>query len=257
MVGIVILEKLHKMKHIIIMGASSGIGLAVAEALLTADIKVGLAARRTEEFERLKSIFPDKVEFESIDISRKDAPERLLSLIDRLGGMDIYFHCSGIGKPNSELDPDAEAEVAEVNVVGFTRMMATAFRYFSETGRSGQIAAITSVAGTDGIGGMSAYSASKSYDQAYITALDQLARRRGLDISFTDIRPGWTSTPLLSQGADHPMMMSTSYVTSRVLRAIALKKRVAVVDWRWNILVGLWRMVPHSLWTRLPIEMDI
>lgn len=239
------------------MGASSGIGLSVAEALLTADIKVGLAARHTEPLKKLKEKYPDKVEYERIDITDKKAPEHLDSLIRKLGGMDIYFHCSGIARSSRNLDIDSETATVETNATGFARMLAAAYRYFRDEKRPGQIAAITSVAGTRGIGDLAAYSASKCFDQAYMTALDQLARSEGVKISFTDIRPGWTDTPLINPTAKYPMLMTTSYVTSRVLRAIALKRRVEVVDWRWNIAVGLWRLLPRAIWTRMPVRFEL
>lgn len=239
------------------MGASSGIGLAVARALLSADVKIGLAARRTEEFKILKEQYPDKVEYESIDVTDRHATVQLDKLIKKVGGMELYIHCSGIGSANPELDPDAELKMVDVNVAGFTRMISAAFRYFRNNHVKGQIAAITSVAGTRGIADMSAYSASKSFDQAYLTALDQLSRRERLGITITDIRPGWTATPLIRPDGHYPMLMTTPYVTARVLRAIALKKRVAVIDWRWNIVVGLWRLLPRALWTRVPMRVDL
>lgn len=245
------------MRHIIIMGASSGIGLSVARALLTADVKVGLAARRTEEFKILKEQYPDKVEYESIDVTDRHAPAQLEKLIKKTGGMDLYIHSSGIGSGNPALDSDTELKMVDVNVVGFTRMITAAFRYFRDNHIKGQIAAITSIAGTRGIADMSAYSASKSFDSTYLTALEQLSRRENLGITITDIRPGWTATPLIRPDGHYPMLMTTPYVTARVLRAIALKKHVAVIDWRWNLVVGLWRLLPRAIWTRVPMRVDL
>lgn len=243
------------MKKIVIMGASSGIGLSVARALLAADIKLGLAARHTEQFKKLKDEFPGKVEYERIDITEEKASEQLMKLIKKLGGMDIYFHCSGVGHSNPELDLAKEEEIVSVNVGGFARMLATAYCYFRASKRKGQIAAITSVAGTKGLANLAAYSASKSFDQTYMTALDQLAHQQGVDVAFTDIRPGWTDTPMLSgDDSKYPMLMSLPHVTAGVLRAIAMKKRVATVDWRWNVLTGVWRLVPNALWTRMAVD---
>ena len=135
----------------IIVGASSGIGLEIAKQLLAEGWYLGIAARREEALLALKETAPDRIEVMTIDITHPDASERLLSLIERLGGMDLYFHSSGIGKQNRTLEPDIELQTMETNAVGFTRMIGTAYRYFAERGK-GHIAAITSIAGTKGLG---------------------------------------------------------------------------------------------------------
>lgn len=244
------------MKNIVIMGASSGIGMALAEMLASRGVKVGLAARHTEAMERLRARFPENVEYSSIDINREDASEKLNELADRIGGMDIYVHVSGIGYDNPGLKPEREVQIVSTNATGFARMVSTAYGYFRTNGRPGQIAAVTSVAGTNGIGLLAAYSASKAFDRIYLTALEQLARSEEADIVFTDIRPGWIRTPLLKEDEKYPMEMTRDYVVPRILKAIVKKERVAVIDWRWNLLVGLWRMVPNCLWTRMSITVS-
>lgn len=239
------------MKKIIIMGASSGIGYALAEALASRRVRVGLAARTTEPLRRLKDAYPDYVEYMAIDVTEAKAPEHLKLLIERLGGMDIYVHVAGIGYSNEDLTPAREVEMLQTNVVGFARMVSSAYRYFRDNGVPGQIAALTSVAGTNGIGRMAAYSASKRFDQTYLTALEQLARAERVKVDFTDIRPGWVRTPLLNDDKEYPMEMTVAHVLPLIIRAIVRRERVVVIDWRWNILVGLWRMIPNALWTRM------
>ena len=50
--------------------------------------------------------------------------------------------------------------------------------------------------------------------------------------------------------------MQLPYAVNRIARALKSRARVAVIDWRWNILVGLWRLIPNALWVRLPIPVD-
>ncbi|MDE6342109.1 MAG: SDR family NAD(P)-dependent oxidoreductase [Muribaculaceae bacterium] len=245
------------MKKMIIMGASSGIGLHTAEALLKRGMRLGLASRHTETLRRLAAKYPGLVEYESIDVTHRDAPHRLETLIEKLGGMDIYFHVSGIGKPNSGLDPNLEAEVITTNAAGFVRMTSAAFDYFRRSGRKGQIAAVTSVAGTNGIGRLAAYSASKRCASTYLTALEQLAHEEGVEVAFTDIRPGWVRTPLLSKESRYPMEMTPEEVVPLVIKAIVRKKRVAVIDCRWALAAGLWKCIPDTLWVRLDIPTTI
>ncbi len=235
------------------MGASSGIGYAVAEALASRGIRTGVAARRTERLEEMKRKYPEMVEVAAIDINRPEAVGQLHELIHRLGGMDIYFHVAGIGYDNPGLRPEREVQIVNTDATSFARMLSAAYGYFRDNKNKvkGQIAAITSVAGTNGIGQLAAYSASKKFDQTYMVALEQLARQEGADICFTDIRPGWTTTPLLKEGVRYPLEMPLDKVTVDVIRAIVRRKRVAIIDWRWNILVRLWQLLPDCLWTRI------
>lgn len=239
------------------MGATSGIGLNVAERLLNKGCMVGVAGRRDDVMERLAAKYPGQVVWRHIDITRSEAGESLRKLVDKLGGMDVYFHISGVGYENDSLDPTLELATARTNVMGFTRMIDEAFRYFrDERDGRGHIAAITSVAGTKGIGRLAAYSATKAYQQTYLTALNQLARSERLKIKFTDIRPGWIRTPLLDDGSEYPLTMSLPYAVPLITKALKHKKRVAYVDWRWSMLVACWRLIPDWLWVRLPLRVS-
>lgn len=239
------------MKKMIIMGASSGIGLQTAEALLSRGMRLGLASRHTEVLRSLSKKYPGLVEYESIDVTHRDAPEKLNALIGRLGGMDIYLHVSGIGNPNPELDPNVEADVINTNAAGFVRMVSAAYDYYSSNGRKGQIAAVTSVAGTKGMGKLPAYSASKKCASIFLTALQQRANNEGLEIAFTDIRPGWVRTPLLNDDSVYPMEMTPEEVVPLVIKAIVRKTRVAVIDSRWAAAVALLKCIPDALWVKI------
>lgn len=242
------------MKRVIIVGASSGIGMALARALASRRVRIGVAARKTEPLRQLQEEFPAYVEFVDIDITRPEAVDRFHLLIERTGGMDYYVHVAGIGFENPELDPEREVEMLNTNVCGFARMTSAAYRWFRDHGVRGHIAALTSVAGTNGIGRMSAYSSSKKFDQTYLVALEQLSNSEKAGVTFTDIRPGWVRTPLLGDRKGYPMEMTVDRVLPRIIRAIVRKERVAIIDARWHTLVALWRLLPDALWTRIPFD---
>lgn len=242
-------------KRVAIIGATSGIGLGVARKLAERGLIVGVAGRNSEALQKLADEYPGNVVWQRIDITDKEAPAALHSLIDKMGGMDTYFHVAGIGFSSFDVNTESEVTTVETNVTGFTRMISTAFKYFADNnGGKGHIAAVTSVAGTKGIGDLASYSASKRYQQTYLKALNQLATIKKLKIKFTDIRPGWVTTPLLCEGESYNLEMSLPYATERVTSAMLRGKRVAVVDWRWNMVVGLMRLVPDWVWVRLPIR---
>lgn len=234
-------------KRAIVMGASSGIGLEVAKLLMAQGWKVGVAARRIEQMKDLGA-----AAVERIDVTADEATEGLQRLITKLGGMDLYFHASGIGKQNRELGEDIELATLLTNGVGFTRMIGEAYRYFVKQG-SGHIAAITSIAGTKGLGPAPSYSATKAMQNVYLQALEQQARSRGLDIVFTDVRPGFVDTALLAGDFHYPLMLRPEKVAQEIVCAINHHQHIRVIDWRYRILTAVWRRIPRWIWRRIKL----
>lgn len=240
------------MKRVVIIGASSGMGQEVAKILLAEGYHLGIAARRENRLLELKQQAPDRVEVQTIDVTADDAATRLRELISRLGGMDLFFYASGIGKQNRTLTPDIELDTVNTNGMGFTRMIGEAYRYFAEQG-SGHIAAITSIAGTKGLGPAPSYSATKAMQNVYLQALEQQANARGLKIRFTDIRPGFVDTDLLNGDFHYPMMLKPENVARSIVYAINGKRHVKVIDGRYAVITALWRRLPRCLWRRLKL----
>ena len=234
-------------KRAIVVGASSGIGLEVAKLLMLQGWQVGVAARRTELLQDLGASA-----IERIDVTDDDATEGLRRLITKLDGMDLYFHASGIGKQYRELIADIELATVQTNGIGFTRMIGEAYRYFANQGH-GHIAAITSIAGTKGLGPAPSYSATKAMQNVYLQALEQQARSRGLDIRFTDIRPGFVDTALLSGDFHYPMMLSPEKVAKEIACAINHRQHIRIIDWKYRILTAVWRWIPRWVWRRIKL----
>ena len=245
---------MNRPQRIVIVGASSGLGLLCAEEFARRGWTVGTAARNESALKQLKSRFPDKIEWQKIDINSEDSVKNLHELIKKIGGMDIYFHVSGICIENPDLDAESELRTVDTNVVGFTRMIDAVFNYFKASNRKGRIAAITSVAGTKGIADLASYSASKRYQWNYLQALEQLARRENLPIGFNDIRPGWTRTPLISSDRRYLMAMNAEKVAAKAVKAIINNRRRTVIDWKWAVMATLWRLLPQSIWSRIPLH---
>ena len=241
------------MRKAVIVGASSGLGKEVAKLLLAGGWQLGVAARRVEKLEDIKKLAPDRVEMQCIDVTGSDAPLKLEKLIDRVGGMDLFFISSGIGKQNMVLEPGIELDTVLTNGMGFTRMIGAAYRYMAEHG-GGHIAAISSIAGTKGLGAAPSYSATKAFQNTYIQSLEQQARMRGLKIRFTDLRPGFVSTPLLGDNPKYPMLLKPEKVAKEIVKAINHRRHVWIIDWRWRIVTALWRRIPRPLWRHLPVK---
>ena len=240
-------------KKVIIIGATSGIGREVALVYIAQGWTVGAAGRREAELESLRAMAPEQVFTQVLDVTKEDAAEHLQTLINKVGGMDLFLLSSGIGKQNYTLDTEIELATAATNVEGFIRMTNTAYHYFEKQGH-GHLAVISSIAGTKGLGAAAAYSATKGFQHMYMDALDQLSRMQKLNISFTDIRPGFVATPLLKSSKSYPMLMEAPIVALDIVDALERKKRVAIIDWRFRLLVGFWRLIPKWIWLRLPVR---
>ena len=269
-------------KKAIVMGATSGIGMEVASLLAQRGWQVGIAGRRIERLEEVKrntnlliseSSKASKGEiacYQQIDVTSPEAPSLLLKLIEKLGGMDLYFHSSGIGWQNNFLDFEKEMKTVETNGLGFVRMVDTAFNWFAQQNqgqepgqgqRQGKdrscetyrIACITSIAGTKGLGAAPAYSATKRFQNHYLECLTQQAHMRHLPIAITDIRPGFVKTDLIA-GSNYPLQLTPQEVAQQIVNAIERGKTVKTIDWKYSILVSLWRMIPRWIWTRLTIK---
>ena len=251
------------------MGATSGIGQEVARLLAANGYEVGIAGRREERLVQMAQATPGIVTHRQIDVTKEDAPTELYKLIEELGGMDLYFHSSGIGWENVALDADKELKTVETNGVGFVRMVSAAYNWFAEQRadeakqraegdeqragdkeRKARIACITSIARTRGLGAAPAYSATKRMQAHYLECLSQQARMRHLNIGITDIRPGFVATDLIA-GSHFPLQLKAEDVARTIVRAIERGSEVVTIDWRYRLLVTAWQLIPRWLWVRL------
>ena len=246
-------EKAETLRRAVVVGASSGIGRSVAILLLKDGWHVGIAARRSEPLEEIRRAFPNAVTLCSIDITEADAPQRLQQMIEDMGGIDLYFHSSGYGSYNVELLEELEEKTVLTNALGFTRMVDAAYSYFRSSGRKGHIAAITSIAGTKGLGAAPSYSATKRFQWTYLEALEQNAAITGTDVSFTDIRPGFVDTAFLS-GKAYPMLLDKDDVAQSIVEAVKRHRRVVTIDFRYRILCFFWHLIPSAVWRRIRIR---
>jgi len=237
--------------RIIIIGASSGIGKALAVHYASLNMFVGVAARREDKLLELKSLYPSNIHLKTIDITSQGAPSLLLELIDEIGGMDMLIFASGAGHSNREIDLKIEQEIVEVNNKGFLNIIIPAFHYFTNKGKNDKglkkIVAISSVASIKGLGASPAYSASKRFITTYCESLQQVSLWNNSNIKFTVILPGFIDTDFI-KGHNYPFTMQLNYAIKRIIRAIEKNKFRAIIDWKWRIIVFIWAHIPIRLW---------
>ena len=239
----------------IVMGATSGIGYEVARVLAMRGWSVGVAGRKGNVLEKMVAETEGIVAYEEIDVTQPQATVALHRLIDKMGRVDLYFHSSGIGYQNKDLDPDKELRTIETNCLGMARMVGEVFCHFaSHPETEGQIAVISSIARTKGLGAAPAYSASKRFTSHYLESLCQLTSIRGIrNIHITDIRPGFVRTPLI-EGSNFPMQLEASQVAVSIVEGIEHRKPVITINWLYSLLVFFWQLIPRCIWVRLRIS---
>lgn len=231
------------MKKAIVIGASSGIGCALAKVLAEHDYEIGLAGRRTELMEALGRQIPTRTYVRSLDLTRpQEARRRLQELIDEMGGVDLIVVNSGVGHSN----PDWEEElgILAVNVTGFAAVANLAMSYFSQRG-SGHLVGISSISALRGLA--AAYSGSKAFVSTYLEGLRLKAHRHGLDVHVTDVKPGWVDTPMTAGRRGMFWIASADEAAHQIYDAIRRKRRHVYITRRWRLMALLLKSVPYPL----------
>ena len=246
---------MRKRRNAIVLGATSGIGYEVAKLLARRGWEVGVAGRREDVLVKMVAETDGIVAYEVIDVTIPDAVDGMHNLIDKLGGMDLYFHSSGIGYQNIELDADKELRTIETNCLGMARLAGEAFRYFEQHPEiEGHIAVISSIARTKGLGAAPAYSASKRFTSHYLESLSQLTAIRNIrNIHISDIRPGFVKTPMI-EGSNFPMQLDVRKVAGNIVNGLERRKPVITINWFYRLLVFFWQMTPRFIWIRMKIK---
>lgn len=239
----------------IIIGATSGIGKAIAIRLLEKGWTVGISGRRPDALEAIASQY-ERVFPQQMDITNPDAVATLDSLLERVGPPDLFLHVSGVGYQNPALDEDKELLMVRTNCEGMVRIVTHFINYVKSSGeysneRKAQIGVVTSVAGTAGLGVAPAYSATKKMQSTYLSALSQLARMERLPVCLSDIRPGFVATEFLNPEKKYPMMITVDDAATHILKGLERKKRIIIFDWIFKCLTFIWKLIPRPIWERI------
>jgi short-subunit dehydrogenase len=116
-------------KKIIIIGASSGIGKALAEQYARCGHLVAITGRRIELLEEIKKSFPANIVVKCLDVTTNENIQHIESLVQELGGLDLLIYNAGFGEPSATLDKAIEERTIKTNVVGFAEIVRYGFEY--------------------------------------------------------------------------------------------------------------------------------
>lgn len=237
-------------KKIIIIGATSGIGRALAEVFAAEGHVVGVTGRRGALLQEMVASRPACYHTAAFDVTHTaDSIPHLEALEAAMGGVDVIVISAGGGDVNATLDFDVERRMIDLNVRAFTQMADWAFNYFKERG-CGHFAAITSVAGMRGSRQAPGYSASKAYQINYLQGLRQKAHNERVDIVVTDICPGFVDTPAAKSPARF-WVAPVDKAARQIYRGLQRRRSMIYITRRWRFVAWLYRSLPGWLHERI------
>lgn len=238
---------------VFITGASSGIGEALARHYAAAGATLGLVARRAAQLRALADSISTPTCVYALDVADGAAlAAAAQDFIARHGLPDIVIANAGISSgTRAELAADLGvlSRILQVNVLGLAATLQPFVAPMRERGR-GALVGIASVAGFRGLPGAGAYCASKS---AAITWMEGLRiELHGSGVDVVTVCPGYVATPLTAVNR-HPMpfLLQAPEAARRIARAIAARKRLAVIPWQMRLTFFFLRRMPNRLYDRL------
>jgi short-subunit dehydrogenase len=236
-------------KTAIIVGATSGIGRALAELLISHGCRVGVTGRRRELLDDIQQKHGDKVVCRQIDVDfPQEAMTALADLISELVDVDLIVLSAGTGMPNPDLAWEPEAATIATNVTGFAAMAGAAMRYFLARG-SGHLASLSSVAAFRGSHEAPAYNASKAFVSNYTEGLRIKASRSGKPIYVTEILPGFVDTRM-AQGEGLFWVASPEKAARQIYDAIRARRSRAYITRRWRLVAFLLQILPDFIYRK-------
>ncbi len=240
-------------KKILITGASSGIGRALAYELAGRGYSLALTARRMETLEEIRNDLQAKhpsatVVVYPLDVVAYDSvPEAIAACVDKLGGLDILFANAGIGlgeKVGKARFSEARLTI-ETNLLGAMATVDAAVQYFLEKGQ-GHIVGTSSVAAFRGMPRSSSYCASKAGFAIYLESLRAEVIRKNIHV--TVLYPGYIDTPLNDMLPKRPFLITVEKGATLIADMIDRKVKSSTVPvWPWCILGRILKLLPTNM----------
>jgi len=240
-------------QHIVITGASGGIGAALAREYGRQGACLGLVARNAAAMAALAQEYPGHCLFHPGDVRDAAAMRSAAAIFRQKHGLpDIVIANAGISVGTLTQYPEDEQsfrDVIETNVIG---MVNTFQPYVADMRARGKgiLVGIASVAGYRGLPGAGAYSASKAAAISYLESLR--VELRGSGITVITICPGYIATAMTAANPyPMPFIMSAETAARKIAAIIARQQTYAVIPWQMAIIARLMRVLPR--WSYDPL----
>ncbi|MBI3902202.1 MAG: SDR family oxidoreductase [Nitrosomonadales bacterium] len=236
--------------RVVISGASSGLGLALAQHYLEQGAVVGAIARRADLLQDLSEHYPGLVHTYALDVRDAAALQAAAQdFIARAGVPDIVIANAGVSigtLTRHAEDNDVFQHVMDINVQGAVRTFQPFVEVMRKAGH-GRLVGIASVAGFRGLPGAGAYSASKAALIAYLESLR--VELYGSGVRVVTLCPGYIKTPLTAINPyPMPFILEADDAARRIARVIAQGKSFAVVPWQMALAGRMLKLLPNGLY---------
>ena len=245
-------------RHAMVVGASSGIGEAIARRLGAAGVQVALVARREDELRRIAAEIDEAAGETRTAVFVHDVratgevPELFQEVARVLGGLDLVVYAAGalekVGP--DEYNTEKDRTMLDVNLGGAVAWLNLAAERFARLER-GTIVGIGSVAGDRGRSGNPVYCTSKAGLHAYLEALRNRVAASGVRV--VTIKPGFVDTAM-TRGMDGLFWVITpDRAAEIILRAARRGAVTAYVPARWRLVMAVIKSIPSVIFRRLGI----
>jgi short-subunit dehydrogenase len=236
-----------------LVGASSGIGAALAHELVRRGALVAVSARRENS---LKEVAGDDMAVVPVDATDRDAVARAADEVRiALGGLDVVVWCAGHWQQfdAAEWDADAFARHVEVNLLGLNNLLAAVIPPMVRSG-SGHVVGIASVAGYRGLAGAEAYGATKAAQINLLEGLRAALGRHGVRV--TTVCPGFVRTEMTEDNEfPMPFIIDADEAAGAVADGLERRRTEIVFPLPMAATMKLARLVPVGLWGALTSRM--
>ena len=248
---------LHPRRRGIILGASDGIGAALARKLTKEGYTLALIARRQDKLSSLcEEINALEGETRALayvhDVANYDeVPDLLRKVVADLGGLDLLVFMAGVNFPPglNNYNFEGDRKMIEVNLIGAMAWLDPVAAMF-QSAKAGQIVGISSVAGDRGRVGNPGYNTSKAALTTFLEALRNRLTRHGVNV--LTVKPGFVNTEMVkaAQGGT-PFMIEPEQAANEIYNAMKKRKQVIYTPslWRWIMLAI--QHVPSFIFRRL------
>jgi short-subunit dehydrogenase len=241
------------MKAVYITGGTTGIGLELAKLYLSQGWKVGVCGRDKSKFDENFISGRDNITFYQVDVSHREELQASIAAFSKSIGLDLLIANAGIGYKFKTKVPDFEYsyKMVHINLLGVMYAFEAALAVMIPRGK-GQLVAISSIAGYNGLPGVSAYSATKAAVLKYCESLHLDLRK--FNINVTTICPGFVETPLTSTNRHSmPFIMKAPKAAVLISKAIERKKMIYAFPFLFSSFVRLLSIIPRT-WYRFIIS---
>ncbi len=250
-------DELKRFQTAIVVGASSGIGEAMARQLAAEGARVALVARRADELERVRGEIAGAggdARVYAHDVRDFEATATLFDrIVADLGGLDLLIYAAGVmpGLEEHEYDFAKDRLMVEVNLLGAMAWMNPAAALM-EARQAGTLVGVSSIAGERGRRGNPAYCTSKAALTAYLEGLRNRLGRYGVDV--VTVKPGFVETRMTAGMGDLLWMIKPQEAASRSLAmARSGRPRSGFVPRRWGLVAFIIRNIPSFVFRKMNI----